>query len=70
MVSVEKGLFDTSTGNTDYLSTILPALVVVKKSVTPNDVELCKNVMEQALKKYPYNEWHFDCLQLKTFYHV
>lgn len=56
LVSVEKGLFDTSTGNTDYLSTILPALVVVKKSVTPNDIELCKNVMEQALKKYPYNE--------------
>lgn len=56
LVSVEKGLFDTSTGNTDYLSTILPALVVVKKSVTPNDIELCKNLMEQALKKYPYNE--------------
>jgi len=35
--SVSQGIIDTSTGNTDYLSTILPALVVLKSSIVSNE---------------------------------
>ena len=52
--SVSQGIIDTSTGNTDYLSTILPALVVLKSSIVSNeDIEKCKEIILLAISEYP-----------------
>lgn len=52
--SVDQGIIDTSTGNTDYLSTILPALVVLKSSIVSNeDIEKCKEIILLAISEYP-----------------
>lgn len=47
--SAKSGIFDTSTGNTDFFSTILPAFVIFKNSFNPNDYDLCKTATENAL---------------------
>ena len=52
--SVSQGIIDTSTGNTDYLSTISPALVVLKSSiVSKEDIEKCKEIILLAISEYP-----------------
>ena len=52
--SVSQGIIDTSTGNTDYLSTILPALVVLKSSiVSKEDIEKCEKIIISAISEYP-----------------
>lgn len=52
--SVSQGIIDTSTGNTDYLSTILPALVVLKSSIVSNeDIKKCEEIILLAISEYP-----------------
>lgn len=52
--SVDQGIIDTSTGNTDYLSTILPALVVLKSSIVSNeDIKKCEEIILLAISEYP-----------------
>ena len=52
--SVSQGIIDTSTGNTDYLSTILPALVVLKSSIiSKEDIEKCEEIILLAISEYP-----------------
>lgn len=48
--SVEQGIFDLSTGNNDFLTIILPALVITKNTVTAADYNLCENAVAEALK--------------------
>lgn len=49
--SVEKGVFDSSTGNEDFLSTLLPALLVVSPSFDSTQASLCREAIEAALQK-------------------
>lgn len=51
--SVQSGIFDTSTGNSDFLSTILPAVVVVKKSDVTAIYNDCYGALQDALKIKP-----------------
>lgn len=49
--SVEQGFFDSSTGNVDFLSTLLPALLCVKTSNLTEDVlNQCESSVNLALK--------------------
>lgn len=49
--SVEKGVFDSSTGNEDFLTTLLPALLVVSPSFDLSLSSQCKNALEAALNR-------------------
>lgn len=49
LASVELGIFDTSTGNGDFLATVLPAVVVLKKSDVSNIYNDCKIALDAAL---------------------
>ena len=51
--SVKKGIYDTSTGNSDFLSTFLPALVFLTPNITPNVQAQCEQGILQALKFCP-----------------
>lgn len=48
--SVNNGIFDTSTGNTDFLTTILPALVILKPTADASLYENCGNAIGSALE--------------------
>lgn len=51
--SGKNGIFDTSTGNTDFFLTILPAFVVFHSSYNSTMYDLCKGAVLQALEKNP-----------------
>lgn len=51
--SVEQGIFDSSTGNVDFLATLLPALVLTKSTVKESDYPACENVINEALVLNP-----------------
>ena len=48
--SVKQGVFDSSTGNVDFLTTLLPALVIVNNSSDFSVCEPCENALKAALK--------------------
>lgn len=48
--SVKAGIFDTSTGNVDFLTSILPALVLVKFPENKNFYEDCYTAVKKALE--------------------
>lgn len=48
--SVNNGVFDISTGNTDFFSTVLPALVLLKPSLTDSMYEPCEAALKKALE--------------------
>ncbi len=47
--SVERGVFDYSTGNVDFLTTLLPALVIVNTSADFSVYEPCEKALQSAL---------------------
>lgn len=47
--SAQDGIFDSSTGNTDFLATILPAFVIFNSGFNPADTDSCKKAVTQAL---------------------
>ncbi len=47
--SARNGIFDSSTGKSDFLSIILPALVILSPSVTQNSYDLCEQACREAL---------------------
>ncbi len=47
--SVEQGIFDLSTGNSDFLAIILPALVITKNSVSSEVYANCEASLKTAL---------------------
>ena len=52
--SVVQGVIDTSTGNVDYLSTILPALVVLMPAVSSiENIQKCEDIVNIAITNYP-----------------
>lgn len=51
--SVNQGIFDSSTGNVDFLTILLPALVIFKSSVNPADYVNCENAILSALQEKP-----------------
>ncbi len=50
--SVKQGVFDSSTGNVDFLTTLLPALVVLNTSDI-SIYEACENALSSALQLQP-----------------
>ena len=48
--SVKQGVFDSSTGNVDFLTTLLPALVIVNTSSDISLYEPCENALKSALQ--------------------
>lgn len=46
--SVEKGIFDSSTGNTDFLGTLLPAFLIFKDNVSEAQMTSCQQAVENA----------------------
>ncbi len=48
--SAEMGVFDTSTGNTDFLTTILPAIVLLKPTASESVYESCEVAIKKALE--------------------
>lgn len=46
--SSERGIFDSSTEKNDFLSTILPALVILSPSVTVSSYDLCETACNEA----------------------
>ena len=51
--SVKNGIYDTSTGNTDFLSTFLPALVYLTPNITANVQAQCEQGLLDSLKLNP-----------------
>ena len=51
--SVRKGIYDTSTGNTDFLTTFLPALVFLTPNITANVQSQCEQGILDSLKLNP-----------------
>ena len=51
--SVRNGIYDTSTGNSDFLSTFLPALVYLTPNITSNVQAQCEKGILDALKLNP-----------------
>ena len=51
--SVRNGIFDSSTGKSDFLSIILPALVILSPSVTQDSYDLCEQACKEALSYNP-----------------
>ena len=48
--SVRQGVFDSSTGNVDFLATLLPALVIVNNVSDISVYEPCENAIKAALQ--------------------
>lgn len=46
--SVDKGIFDSSTGNTDFLTTLLPAFLLFKDSISDDSLTYCENALNAA----------------------
>lgn len=51
--SVKRGIFDSSTGNTDFLLTMLPAMVVLTPSISASDLNLCEQALILSEEKNP-----------------
>lgn len=51
--SAKKGIFELSAGNSDFLSIILPSLVIFSNNVSPSDFDLCLNAATSALELNP-----------------
>ena len=51
--SVRQGVFDSSTGNVDFLTTLLPALVIVNAGTDISVYEPCENAIKAALQLQP-----------------
>ena len=51
--SVRNGIYDTSTGNSDFLSTFLPALVYLTPNITANVQAQCEQGILDSLKLNP-----------------
>ena len=51
--SVKQGLFDSSTGNTDFLSTLLPALVILNSSADSSVYGPCETALKASIVEYP-----------------
>ena len=51
--SVESGVFDLNTGNVDFLSTILPCLLLCKTSADTSFYDLCKSSLDYAFLYNP-----------------
>ena len=51
--SVSNGIYDTSTGNTDFLSTFLPSLVFLTPNITANVQSQCEQGIIASLKLNP-----------------
>ena len=47
--SVKQGVFDSSTGNVDFLTILLPALVIVNNTSDASVCDLCENALKSAL---------------------
>lgn len=48
--SVKQGVFDSSTGNVDFLTTLLPALVIMNNTSDISVLEPCENSLKAALE--------------------
>ncbi len=48
--SVEMGVFDSSTGNTDFLTTLLPAMVIMNRSADASVYNSCETAIKAALE--------------------
>ncbi len=48
--SVRQGVFDSSTGNVDFLTTLLPALVILNNTADISVYENCENAVKAALE--------------------
>lgn len=48
--SADNGLFDTSTGNTDFLTTILPAIILLKPTLNDSVYADCDKAIKSALE--------------------
>ena len=53
LTSVKKGIYDTSTGNTDFLSTFLPSLVLLTPNITQNVQNQCEQGILNSLAMNP-----------------
>ena len=63
--SVRQGVFDSSTGNVDFLSTLLPALVVI--NTTDSAIfDSCEKALASALQLQPDSVLH-EVLQVPQF---
>ena len=51
--SEQNGIFDTSTGNSDFLLTIIPAFVIFRPTYNASQYEVCLNAVKQALAYAP-----------------
>jgi tetratricopeptide (TPR) repeat protein len=51
--SVKQGVFDSSTGNVDFLTTLLPALVIVNSNSDILIIESCETALKSALQIQP-----------------
>jgi len=51
--SVDQGIFDLSTGNVDFLSTLLPAVVVTKNTLKYSEYDVCEKALSDALLQQP-----------------
>ena len=51
--SVKQGVFDSSTGNVDYLATLLPALVITNSGSDLSIIDSCEKALKSALELQP-----------------
>ena len=51
--SVKQGVFDSSTGNTDFLSTLLPAMVILNASADSSVYGPCENALKAVMAECP-----------------
>lgn len=51
--SVKQGVFDSSTGNVDFLATLLPALVIVNTTSDISIIDSCEKALRNALELQP-----------------
>ena len=51
--SAQQGIFDFSTGNVDFLATILPTLVLLSPTVNESVFDSCQSALSQALALNP-----------------
>ncbi len=51
--SVKQGVFDSSTGNVDFLATLLPALVIVNTTSDLSIIDSCEKALGNALELQP-----------------
>lgn len=55
ITSAERGIYDTSTGNEDFLSTVLPSLVLITGGIKEEYSELSRSALTSALKMKPHS---------------